>query len=41
MTDTTDWSDEDKDDLSDYEETEGSNVPADTCDPEDFGFSSN
>ena len=33
MIDTTDWSDDEKEDLADYEETEGSNVPADTVRP--------
>jgi len=44
MTDTTDWSDDEKEDLADYEETEGDNAPNfdyTPCDPEDYGHSSN
>jgi len=42
MTNTQDWSSEDKNDLEDYNSTEGTNVDMSTpCEPEDYGFSSN
>lgn len=37
MTNTDGWTNEDKEELDDYESSE----QRDTCDPEDYGFSSN
>jgi len=41
MINTTDWVDEDKEELDDYEPSTQDKFDYDDCDPEDYDFSSN